>query len=365
MTTVAPPRLLDSADAITPAWLEHVLEHAGLAGAEVSGLGMSRIGAGNVGDTVRIAIAYAQRPPGAPGSVVCKFRCRDAMAHAHGVASGSYVREANAYRLLAARANPCATPRVLLVDGGADNINLVMEDLTQAARAGDQIGGCSPADAHAVVTELARLHRAFYPMPAAQAPDWALRMADVAEYWSGAIERALPLIHQYIGAQLSSADLRTLERAAMAAPAWYTLPVPRACFTHGDPRVDNILFREAGGSRAVLIDWQLAGWRNPMHDIGYFLSGSVSVADRRAHEHALLGDYAAMFAGHADYPPDQMREDYRVHLLSGLMTTMAAYSFVAITPAVAALLAALLGRNLAAANDWNSLGAVADVARNW
>ena len=34
--------------------------------------------------------------------------------------------------------------------------------------------------------------------------------------------------------------------------------------------------RMAGTVEAVLIDWQMTGWRNPMHDVGYFLSGSVT-----------------------------------------------------------------------------------------
>jgi hypothetical protein len=352
------PPLLDGADAITCGWLQEVLACGGHPDAVVTDFRVARIGAGNVGDTVRIALGYAD-PGNRPASLVGKFRCSDPMAHAHGIGSGSYLREVESYRLLARHAMPCRTPRVLWVDGGAETINLVMEDLGGHARPGNQVAGCSLADAHAVVAELARLHRAFYPMQHKDAPGWALRMADVAEYWSDAIARALPIVHRHAGVHLTAAQRRLLDQAAMVAPAWYTLPVPRATLTHGDPRVDNVLFL---GREAVLLDWQMTGWRNPMHDVGYFLSGSIAIEDRRAHEHDLLKAYAGIVLGQG---MDTMIEDYRVHLLSGLMTTVAAYSLIEITPPVADLLLALLLRNLAAAQDWNALAAVAEAARNW
>ncbi len=41
---------------------------------------------------------------------------------------------------------------------------------------------------------------------------------------------------------------------------WHLLPHRRLTFTHGDPRVDNILFEPlAEGVGAVIIDWQVTG----------------------------------------------------------------------------------------------------------
>ncbi|MGJ3626743.1 aminoglycoside phosphotransferase family protein [Sphingomonas sp. MMS24-JH45] len=192
--------------------------------------------------------------------------------------SGSYYRETGSYPI-AARA--CRTPRLLWIAGqAADNINLVMEDLSRSARAGDQIAGCRPADARAVVTELAKLHRAFHPMDAVDAPEWAMSMAATADYWCAAIARGIPVIEEHVADRLTAQELAGVAAAGRVADRWYRLPVSRATLTHGDPRVDNILFldrdEEGGGVEAVLIDWQMTGWRNPMHDVGYFLSGSVS-----------------------------------------------------------------------------------------
>ncbi|MEH3102242.1 phosphotransferase family protein [Sphingomonas adhaesiva] len=348
------PRLLDRLDEIDAAWLTAVLRQAGYATASVTDFVVTPIGNGNVSDTVRIDLTHAAAGE-APASVVCKFRCSGEVAHAHGISSGSYFRETGSYPLAA---QACRTPRPHWVAGGHDNINLVMEDLSRTSRAGDQIAGCSPADARAVVAELARLHRRYFPMEEADAPEWSMSMAATADYWIAAIERALPIIREHVAARLNEREMATVEAAVAAAPRWYRLPMHHGTLTHGDPRVDNILFldRNAGEVQAVLIDWQLTGWRNPMHDVGYFMSGSVTEADRRAHERDLLAYYVATFCD--GYPLTEVTRDYRIQLLSGLMTTIAAYGLLTLSPPLDALLLTLLRRNLAAAIDWDSIAAI-------
>lgn len=353
------PRLLDTVADLDAGWLSDVLRQAGHADADVRGFAVRPIGAGNVSDTVQVALDFA-RPTTAPSSVVCKFRCSQPQAHAHGVGSGSYFREVHSYTAIREMGGgACRVPHAYWIAGGAENVNLVMEDLTGLARSGDQVAGCSPADAAAVITQLARLHRAPFPLTREQAPAWGLVMADSADYWSAAIDRAMPLIRHHSGARLSAEDWAVLHGAHEVAHAWYSLPVPHGALTHGDPRVDNILFIDsADGIEAVIIDWQMTGWRNPMHDVGYFLSGSVTVSDRRENEQALLALYAEEFGRERGYSDQALEEDYRVQLLSGLMTTVAAYALLPITAPVERLLMALLGRNLAAAADWDSIAAV-------
>lgn len=121
-----------------------------------------------------------------------------------------------------------------------------------------------------------------------------------------------------------------------------------------------MLFEQREGrTGAVLIDWQVTGLRNPMFDVGYFLSGSVSVADRREHERRLIDGYLRTFATvHPGYGEDEALADYRIQLLSGLMTTLAAIAVLPDNDAVNALILALLERNCATAVDWKSIDAV-------
>jgi thiamine kinase-like enzyme len=137
------------------------------------------------------------------------------------------------------------------------------------------------------------------------------------------------------------------------------LPQTRLTLTHGDPRVDNVLFEQVdGATRAVLIDWQVTGLRNPMYDVGYFLSGSISIDDRRAHEDALLEHYLREFATvRAGYSRADALHDYRTQVLSGLVITTAAISVLPDNDAVNTLILALLERNCAAVRDWDALTA--------
>ncbi|WP_179043363.1 phosphotransferase family protein [Sphingobium lactosutens] len=352
------PALLSQLPQMDCAWLNAALHAGGFPEADVASFAIRPIGAGNVSDTVRVELAYRSHGP-APSSIICKFSSSHPDNHAHGVGSGSYYREVNSYEILKATADCCCIPRPFWVAGGPDNINLVMEDLSEDTRAGDQIAGCGPDDAASVIVELAKLHRAFFPMAREDAPVWGMTMADTADYWVAAIERALPVIREHVSGRLTPEEMATVEEARVMAPSWYRLPVLHGTLTHGDPRVDNILFRDGkDGVQAILIDWQMTGWRNPMHDVGYFLSGSVSVDDRRAHERALLSLYAKTLGDEREYGLEMISEDYRLQLLSGLMTTIASYGVLPLNAVTDRLMFTLLRRNVAAAMDWESLSSI-------
>ena len=352
------PAELSSTAEIDAAWVESVLALS-YPGVAVRSVAAAPIGAGNVSDTVRVAIEYADRPDGAPDAVVAKFRPSAPEVHAHGLGSGAYHREVGAYRVIGERA-ACRIPHAYHVAGDETNINLVLEDLS-AAVPGNQIAGCSPAEAEAVINELALLHSAFSPMDEATAPAWPIRMADVCDYWTEAVQGGVAAALQRYQTRLSAENLATIEAAGKLARTFYLLPQSRLTLTHGDARVDNVLFEQRdGGTGAVLIDWQVTGLRNPMWDVGYFLSGSVSVDDRREHERRLIDGYLRTFATvYPGYDEEEALADYRVQLLSGLMTTVAAIAVLPDNDAVNNLIVALLERNCAAAVDWESIDAVA------
>jgi hypothetical protein len=304
MTGTAAAPLLEETGEIDAGWIGAVLA-ATFPGVEVRAVTCRPIGAGNVSDTVQVSIGYAQHPEGAPDSVVAKFGPRSPDVHAHGLGSGAYHREIGGYRAITER-GACRIPRLFHVVGDETNINLVIEDLT-AAKPGDQISGCTPDEAEVVLTQLARLHATFSSIDPATAPDWPIRMTDAADYWSPAIERGSATALARYRARLSDQDLEIVAAAGELARAWYLLPQTRLSLTHGDPRVDNVLFEHLDGRPgAVLIDWQVTGLRNPMYDVGYFLSGSLTVADRRAHERRLLEHYLDGYAAvDPGYPAEE------------------------------------------------------------
>jgi hypothetical protein len=248
---------------------------------------------------------------------------------------------------------------VLWIDGTADNINIVMEDLGTSTRAGDQIVGCGIGDAEAVIVQLARLHRTFWPLAGEEASDWLLRMPAVARYWAPIAEAGAAQITRRFAGQLPDDQIAVAVAAGPLSRAWHELRHSAMTVSHGDPRVDNILFDDGSDTtEAILIDWQVTGLRNAMHDVGYFLSGSLSVEDRRRHERALLDRYADEFGIRRGYLMNQIVEDYRIQLVSGLMTTVAAVALLPDAPKANRLLLALLERNCSAALDWQTLDAL-------
>jgi len=71
---------------------------------------------------------------------------------------------------------------------------------------------------------------------------------------------------------------------------------------HGDPHPGNTY--ALPGDVTGLYDWQLVRIGNWSHDIGYFITSSLGVADRRAHERCLLRFYLEGLSRHGTPSPD-------------------------------------------------------------
>jgi hypothetical protein len=358
------PRLLDTVSEIDAAWIQSVLRYAGIPGADVTAVASAPIGAGNVSDTVRVDIEYARQRGDAPTSLVVKLKPSDPGVHAHGLRSGAYHREIGAYVDISER-HACRIPLKYWVSGDETTINLVMEDLSDTTTAGNQIAGCRPVEAESVVVEMARLHSEFFPLTDDTAPAWMIRLGDVCEYWSTAAEAGARAALERFADDLPPESLSAISEATAVVRDWYRLPHRRLTFTHGDPRVDNVLFDTSGDEpSAIFIDWQVAGLRNPMYDVGYFMSGSVGIEDRRTHESRLLQRYIEVFSDRASgYDLAKATCDYQIQLLSGLFITLAAIDVLPNNDVVNRLILALLERNCAAVMDWKSVAAVHNVTQ--
>src|SRR6202000_520269 len=101
-------------EAITPDWLSAVLRAGGVE-ARVAGFTMQAVGTGQIGQSIRVPLAYAGRPADAPRSLVGKFPSPGDESRATGAALGNYIREVNFYRHLAPTAL-IATPRCWFTD---------------------------------------------------------------------------------------------------------------------------------------------------------------------------------------------------------------------------------------------------------
>ena len=68
-----------------------------------------------------------------------------------------------------------------------------------------------------------------------------------------------------------------------------------------------------------MIDFQTSSKGGFIYDLGYLLSQSMRIEDRRTHEDALLQAYhaALVSGGVTGYSLDQLRADYRIGVLYG------------------------------------------------
>lgn len=141
------------------------------------------------------------------------------------------------------------------------------------------------------------------------------------------------------------------ERVLLAFEAlWAYEDAAADSLAHGDAHIGNTFIREGG--LVAFLDWQgvcLAPWS---YDVAYFITGALSVADRRAHEHALLNHYrsALSAAGGPVLDADDCWTAYRRHALHGFV-------WAATPPIMQSVerVCAMAERHLAAIEDLESL----------
>lgn len=325
-----------TAEAITPAFLASI----GIAG--VDRVLAEPIGAGMVGDSVRLTLIPAASAPG-PGEnlpgpapnlpgLVAKLPATDLLSRQSGKTLFLYGREAAFYRSIAATVDtrkPLA--RFVGYDTENDRFLLLLEDLGPA-RAGDQLTGCSAADAAHVIRQAAALH----------APRWGdATIAEMAEI------RGASAVTPHIRAYLPTAfaafetlyaddlgpDLMAVARGFMdRLDAYFAFEPTRKSVVHGDLRLDNILFDILGGAEpCAILDWQTWTYGNPLTDIGYFLGAGIQPTLRQQVGDDLLALYKSELATRGiDYGPGFDR-DLAHGVLHGILLPIIASASVGAT----------------------------------
>ena len=353
--TLTPPELVSSANAISADWLQRAFAAGGVVIPQRLAMDpeITPIGHGTTSETVKLRASYNSGTITAPTSVICKIG-RPLPASLG--STSPFERERRAY-VLFGQDPGFRIPRAYFnASDGSGLCNLLLEDLSATARAGDQIAGCSLADAAAVVRELARFHSRWKKKPGLAADTWMSRPQQLLPAYT----KGAAVIADWLADRLPAEDLAVVHDFDALAERWLAQPAPRLSLIHGDPRVDNILFEETpDGTRACLIDWQSLGLGDPQYDVAYFLSGSVSPDDRRAGERDLLAEYVRIVAKvDPDYTLELALASYRANIVSGLWLTVIAAAYIERNDHNANLLVTLVTRNASAVRDWGGFGAI-------
>lgn len=328
-----------------------------------SDLRVSPVGTGQMGTCVRAAWTGSD---GDARSVLVKLPAADPAARA--LVAGAYATEVRFYTELA----PTLAVRVptchlaALGDDGA--FTLVLEDLAPRVQ-GDQIAGCTAAQARAAAVNLAGLH----------GPRWCdPSLEDVEGLGAATAEDAAMLAELYgpttdlfldaVGDLLTTEDAATLRACGAVIADWSLARPERFAPVHGDYRLDNLLFAppEQPDLDVVAVDWQTVSRGLPARDLAYLLGTGLEPTLRARVERDIVEAYRAALGTHGvdldTFTAEQAWDDYRLAMLQGPLVTVFGCAYGTRTERGDRMFAAMASRSAAAIRALGSLALAAHPA---
>jgi hypothetical protein len=299
-------------DAIAPGWLA---EQLGASASALRGFTVAPVGTGQMCDSFRLTLDWADGD-GQPASVIAKCPSADPASRNVAAQLGGYLLEVSWYQTLA-NSNPVARPACHFAEIADNHVDflLLLGDLAPA-RQGDQLAGATPGQLNAAIAQAAALHSGMWNSPALDSISWLQRD-------TRPIVRALfPGMYQAFAERYKDrldADCLALGAGIVERLDAYLGRTPSArTLTHGDFRVDNILFSPEANA-AWVVDWQTLGTGSGATDLAYLIGTSVAdPVERAATDRPAFDSWCAALSGHGIEPDgDALWDDYCVGALSG------------------------------------------------
>jgi Ser/Thr protein kinase RdoA (MazF antagonist) len=181
---------------------------------------------------------------------------------------------------------------------------------------GDQLAGASLIQVESTVMAAAALHDA-RPKNGFESLEWLHHSAGNSAFLENSLPNGYPVFRERFS-QLLPADILDLGQELIDRIARYIgHQPPELTITHGDMRLDNILFN-ADGQVAALVDWQTCSLGNPANDIAYMIGTSFAdPRERRDHEQELVAHYLSNRSSAPDF--ETFWQEYRRHAFSGFI----------------------------------------------
>ena len=339
-------------------WLTGVLQGSGFDGAQITNLQVEVIGegVGIMGLLYRVKLSYSESSAKeVPQSVVIKVPSPHEQTRHIARAFMFYGKEIGFYRD-AAKDTPLETPRCYAAhhDPESDDFVLVLEDL-DGMEVISQLDGCPIDKAEIAIEALARHHAAFWeserfsedlawlpfgwdvPFPQAIAQGFSQAWPTCMEMFPNGVSERI----KKVGEKFPTVTSEMMELADS--------PVTLA---HGDFRLDNLFFQNED---LKVIDWQICIKTVGGYDVGYFLSQSLTIEDRRNHERDLLDKYRKTLSEIGlDYPQDRLMEDYRRSVLFCLAYPVQASAAALVNERAVQLVTEMFARVSTAIEDLNA-----------
>ena len=343
-----------SPEEVTAQWLGDVLSRPDDP-VVVESVEVTAIGTGQTGATYRVAAHYGSSPGELPPSFVVKLPAQDDAVRERVALS---YRSEHAFYTAVADTVAVPVPRCYhcgLADDGAEFV-LLLADMTPAVQ-GDQIRGCTPAEAELAVTALAGLHGPRWCDPAwlSFAGTVMPKPDEPTARGLGDITRlAASTTIEKLGARMTETDRTTVLESADLIADWLLRSPERFSILHGDYRADNLLF---GGGRVTVVDWQTLAVGLPARDLAYCLGTSLAPDERADHERPLVQAYHRALIGYGvkDYDAETCWQDYRFGMLQIPLITTLGFAFSAATERGDDMVLAMLERGSRAIRELDTL----------
>lgn len=332
----------------TPAWLCEVL------GTEVTGVEvLDHAFATN--QRARIGLTYAT-PGAGPASLFVKLAPVDPAHRAMIGATGMGKREAQFY-VDVSRTAGLPVPGCAYAAADDEWFVLLLEDLgARGCRFSDGSWGIGLDAAAGALDDLARFHARFAdPAVRTAVAPWSV---DPHRRNSEGTARLMRLVLDQQAGRLS-ADYAAIGELYVEHHAWFDEVWHGGPQTliHGDLHIGNVYL---DADRVGFLDWGLTRASTPLRDVSYFLTMSVDVEVRRAHERALIRRYldAHRAAGGFDISFDEAWAAHRLQASYTVIATFLAYMPTYMSGDGVGLGNALLARADAAVADLDVVAAV-------
>lgn len=335
-------------DQITPAWLSAIFD------ADVRITESGRVGDGLVGMNLRLSLIA---DGDVPETLIVKLPSPDPTSRATGIALRNYEREVKFYADIATTID-MRVPRCFHGEWNADDGDfvLLLEDLAPAEQ-GDQVAGCDEEIARRSVLELARLHGprwgdaslAEHEFLSRRAPDDSVQLQAI---WNMFLPGFLRTFDSY----LDTEGVTLLNRFSERIPDWVegrTLP---ATVTHGDYRLDNLMYATTrGGYPIAAVDWQTPGHSQASGDVSYFMGAGPLPALRRKIERDVVEEYLGALAPYNVKVNDtEFWQHYCRDAYAGIIMSVVASQIVGASDRSEAMFAAMAARHTLHALDLGS-----------
>lgn len=236
----------------------------------------------------------------------------------------------------------------------SDDFVILMEDLGHL-RTADQLDGCRIDDARAIIRQLARHHAHWWEddrLNESYIPKFT--QPPYPEYNGMMGEMSWPIVDERFGHLIP-------ERIRALASRWPEIGPPLLVnienyprtLCHGDVRLDNIFFHDDDAATISLVDWQIASAAAGTSDLGYFMSQSLTVADRRTYEDELTHLYfdTLIENGVMDFSFDDFWLTYRQAILFCLCYPLQAGAGEIVNDRAGELVTCILERSMSAILD--------------